>query len=324
MANIKFSQFTTNAGIDGTPSAPAGSGNSFLVGFDTTANSNNRWSFPQIVAGLISVTSTPYSIYSSDGTISNITRTVTIDSSSSSGELKFVGGSVAAGANYVKFYDTQINLNNGAIQTSNSGSSGFSIFSYGSAFRKNYLSLYGANGGYLNASVAGYWTISNTTGDAYGIDARLGIIGKHNDNTSYALRVQNSDSTDIFHVSNDTTTTVEKNIVIKGQAYTELHTGAVIASINWNDGNVQEITLAVGTVTFNPSNPKAGATYILKITQPGGGGAGAITWGSGVKWAGGSPPTLTSGSSAIDIVTLICTDATGQGVYYANATLNFS
>jgi len=329
MANIKFSQFTTNAGIDGTPSVPAGSGNSFLVGFDTTANSNNRWSFPQIVAGLISVTSTPYSIYSSDGTISNITRTVTIDSSSSSGELKFVGGSVTAGANYVKFYDTQINLNNGAIQTSNSASSGFSIFSYGSAFRKNYLSLYGANGGYLSASVAGYWTISDafppsSGGDAYGIDARLGIIGKHNDNTSYALRVQNSDSTDIFHVSNDTTTTVEKNIVIKGQAYTELHTGAAIASINWNDGNVQETTLAVGTVTFNPSNPKAGATYILKITQPGGGGAGAITWGSGVKWAGGSPPTLTSGSSAIDIVTLICTDATGQGVYYANATLNFS
>ena len=118
--------------------------------------------------------------------------------------------------------------------------------------------------------------------------------------------------------------TIVKNLIIQGQAYTELHTGAAIASINWDDGNVQEITLAVATVTFNPSNPKAGATYILKITQPGGGGAGAITWGSGVKWAGGSPPTLTSGSSAVDIVTLICTDATGQGVYYANATLNFS
>jgi hypothetical protein len=307
---VKFSQFTTQTGTLDTSTK--------IVGYDNTSGLTNvQFSLATLKANLDN-------IYTSDGTISNITRTVTIDSSSSSGELKFVGGSVTAGANYVYFYDTKINLSNGAVQTSNSASSGFSIFSYGSALRKNYLSLYGANGGYLSASVAGYWTISDTTGDAYGIDARLGVIGKHNDNTSYALRVQNSDSTDIFHVSNDTTTTVEKNLVIKGQAYTELHTGAAIASISWDDGNVQEITLAVGTVTFNPSNPKAGATYILKITQPGGGGAGAITWGSGVKWAGGSPPTLTSGSSAVDIITLICTDATGQGVYYANATLNFS
>ena len=314
---VKFSQFTTQTGTLDTSTK--------IVGYDNTSGLTNvQFSLATLKANLDN-------IYTSDGTISNITRTVTIDSSSSSGELKFVGGSVTAGANYVYFYDTKINLSNGAVQTSNSQSSGFSIFSYGSALRKNYLSLYGTNGGYLSASVAGYWTISDDLpispspgGDSYSIDARLGIVGKHNDNTSYALRVQNSDSTDIFHVSNDTTTTVEKNLVIKGQAYTELHTGAAIASISWDDGNVQEITLAVGTVTFNPSNPKAGATYILKITQPGGGGGGAITWGSGVKWAGGSPPILTSGSSAVDIVTLICTDATGQGVYYANATLNFS
>ena len=163
------------------------------------------------------------------------------------------------------------------IRWSSSASSGFSIFSYGSALRKNYLSLYGTNGGYLNASVAGYWTISDTTGDAYGIDARLGIVGKHNDNTSYALRVQNSDSTDIFHVSNDTTTTVEKNLVIKGQAYTELHTGATIDGIDWDSGNVQEVTLPSGSSDFDPSNAKAGATYILKITQPSG-GDGTINW----------------------------------------------
>ena len=329
MANIKFSQFTTNAGIDGAPSVPAGSGNSFLVGFDTTANSNNRWSFPQIVAGLISNTSTPYSIYSSDGTISNITRTVTIDSSSSSGELKFVGGSVTAGANYVKFYDTQINLANGAIQTSNSASSGFSIFSYGSALRKNYLSLYGANGGYLSASVAGYWTISDafppsSGGDAYGIDARLGIIGKHNDNTSYALRVQNSDSTDIFHVSNDTTTTVEKNLVIKGQAYTELNSLSNTLTVSWNDSNVQTISGLTGAYTFTPTNPKAGATYILSLVQ-----TGTVTpnWNNLIKWAAPDsnavPPTL-SGAGKTDVITLICYNASGAGAYYGSITKDLS
>ena len=311
---VKFSQFTTRTGtLDAS---------TMIVGYDDPSGTKTN-----VEISLATLKANLDNIYTSDGTISNITRTVTIDSSSSSGELKFVGGSVTAGANYVKFYDTQINLNNGAVQTSSSASSGFSIFSYGSALRKNYLSLYGTNGGYLNASVAGYWTISDTTGDAYGIDARLGIVGKHNDNTSYALRVQNSDSTDIFHVSNDTTTTVEKNLVIKGQAYTELHTGATIDGIDWDSGNVQEVTLPAGSSDFDPSNAKAGATYILKITQPSG-GDGTINWdnigAANIKWPGGTEPTLTATNAAIDIVTLICTDATGQGVYYANATLNFS
>ena len=72
---------------------------------------------------------------------------------------------------------------------------------------------------------------------------------------------------------------------------------------------------------------KAGATYILKITQPSGGN-GTINWdnigAANIKWPGGTEPTLTATNAAIDIVTLICTSATGQGVYYANATLNFS
>ncbi len=121
--------------------------------------------------------------------------------------------------------------------------------------------------------------------------------------------------------------TVQKNVIIQGQGYSELHTGADISSIDWNLGNVQEITLASGEANFDPSNAKAGATYILKITQPSGGN-GTINWdnigAANIKWPGGTEPTLTATNAAIDIVTLICTSATGQGVYYANATLNFS
>jgi len=121
--------------------------------------------------------------------------------------------------------------------------------------------------------------------------------------------------------------TVQKNVIIQGQGYSELHTGADISSIDWNLGNVQEITLASGEADFDPSNAKAGATYILKITQPSGGN-GTINWdnigAANIKWPGGTEPTLTATNAAIDIVTLICTSATGQGIYYANATLNFS
>ncbi len=49
-----------------------------------------------------------------------------------------------------------------------------------------------------------------------------------------------------------------------------------------------------GAVTFSVSNvPASGTTasFILDLTN---GGVGAITWWSGVKWAGGTAPTLTS------------------------------
>lgn len=119
--------------------------------------------------------------------------------------------------------------------------------------------------------------------------------------------------------------TLRSSLKVTGQAYTELHTGANIDGINWDNGNVQEVTLASSESDFEPENPKAGATYILKITQPSG-GDGTINWdnigASNIKWPGGTQPTLTATNAAVDIVTLICTSSTGQGVYYANATLN--
>ena len=122
--------------------------------------------------------------------------------------------------------------------------------------------------------------------------------------------------------------TFERNVVIKGQAYTELHTGATPADPDWDDGNVQEMTLASLDQDFDPSNSKAGATYILKIKQPSSGAAGTINWNAAsatVKWPAGTPPTLSTANNAEDIVTLICVvGAVSGGTYYGNATLNFS
>ena len=150
-----------------------------------------------------------------------------------------------------------------------------------------------------------YGTAGTTTTEIY-VDASSNVgIG---DNTTL---------TEKLHVSG--------NAVITGQAYTELHTGADIDDVDWNNSNVQEITLPAGTTDFTPSNPKAGATYILKLTQPGT-ADGLVNWdaigASNIKWPGGTEPTLTASAGAIDIITLICTDATGAGVYYASATLN--
>ena len=70
----------------------------------------------------------------------------------------------------------------------------------------------------------------------------------------------------------------------------------------------------------NP-NPKAGATYILIITQ----GATPVTvdWNSLVKWPGGTAPTLSSVTGKIDVITLICYDE-GNNYYYGSATLDLA
>lgn len=74
-------------------------------------------------------------------------------------------------------------------------------------------------------------------------------------------------------------------------------------AINVSSASVFTKTIT-GATTFSVSNvPSAGnvATFVLELTN---GGAGAITWWTGVKWPGGTPPTLTaSGKDALGFYT---------------------
>ena len=149
------------------------------------------------------------------------------------------------------------------------------------------------------------------------ITARLHVKGSGLTNTTHALKVQNSDGTDMFSLRDDG---VAK---YTGQVYTELHdTTNATLTVNWNDGNIQELTSLTGSLTFTPSNPKAGATYILTLAQT---GTVTATW-TGVKWPADTPPTL-SGAGKTDVITLICYDEaanSGAGAYYGASTLNFT
>ncbi len=185
--------------------------------------------------------------------------------------------------------------------------------------QRGYMNVPWENIALNNLTMSGARTYQMDIGNGQGFD--LTFFNNFTGNTSKVI-FNNSGGVQIAE-----NLTIVKNLIIQGQAYTELHTGATIDGIDWDSGNVQEVTLPAGSSDFDPSNAKAGATYILKITQPSG-GDGIINWDNigtaNIKWPGGTEPTLTATNAAIDIVTLICTDATGQGVYYANATLNFS
>ena len=114
--------------------------------------------------------------------------------------------------------------------------------------------------------------------------------------------------------------TLNTSLKITGQAYTELNVQATSdLTFNWNDGNIQSTTGLTGSHTFTATNPKAGATYIITLTQT---GSVTATW-TGVKWPGGTAPTL-SGANKTDVITLICYDATDAGLYYGAATLDLS
>ena len=130
-----------------------------------------------------------------------------------------------------------------------------------------------------------------------------------------------SETTPDFEVVGSGESTLNTNLKITGQAYTEQHDSlAGNATVNWNDSNVQYIQLASGANTFSGLNPKDGATYILQIKQPSSGAAGTITWGANVKWPAATAPTLTTTNDYIDIVTLIYNGTTTH--YYASATLD--
>ena len=81
--------------------------------------------------------------------------------------------------------------------------------------------------------------------------------------------------------------------VAKATEYTETQTAISASNIDLSTGNYFTKTIS-GTTTFTISNTASSGTvnsFILDLTN---GGSATVTWWSGVKWAGGTAPTLTS------------------------------
>ncbi len=70
--------------------------------------------------------------------------------------------------------------------------------------------------------------------------------------------------------------------------------------------SISDITLTnTCAITFPATT--AGASFTLVLRQDGTGGR-TVTWPSGLKWASGTAPTLTSTASAVDVFTFLCTN----------------
>ena len=97
------------------------------------------------------------------------------------------------------------------------------------------------------------------------------------------------------------------------QAYSDLNTltDAVNISTNCANGNVHEITLEGNRTLDNPTNLKAGATYLWMFTQDGV-GSRTLAYGTVFKFPGGTAPTLSTAIGAVDILSGV---SDGTNVY---------
>ncbi|MCH2038698.1 MAG: DUF2793 domain-containing protein [Rickettsiales bacterium] len=98
-------------------------------------------------------------------------------------------------------------------------------------------------------------------------------------------------------------------------------TGAV--TIDYNDGNICELTLTGNITSLTINNPPATAkagnmTLILKQDAT---GSRTVSWPAALKWVGGVEPTLSTAANAIDIISLTTTDA--GSTYFATSLLDF-
>lgn len=78
--------------------------------------------------------------------------------------------------------------------------------------------------------------------------------------------------------------------------------GAGTATLTLNTSNIHAITMPAGNITIAISNDGVGQIFTIEILQDGT-GSRTVTWFSGIKWAGGSVPTLTTTASKVDIFT---------------------
>jgi len=93
------------------------------------------------------------------------------------------------------------------------------------------------------------------------------------------------------------------------QTYTPSAAGT--ATLDLSLGDQHYITMPAGNITIALSNDTNNQIFLVSILQDGT-GSRTVTWFTTIRWAGGSPPTLTTTASKRDVFGFI---RTGSGTY---------
>lgn len=92
------------------------------------------------------------------------------------------------------------------------------------------------------------------------------------------------------------------------------------ATITWNAANGfnARVTLGGSGRTLTITNPVAGATYTIVITQDATGSRTITTWPTGIRWPNGTAPTLTATANAVNIVSFYYNGTNFFGTFQPN------
>jgi hypothetical protein len=166
-----------------------------------------------------------------------------------------------------------------------------------------------------------------TSGTVATLNSTTGTIGTLNSTTGTIGNFTTTLTGDVTISTGSATVGTRVAVLNTAQQYSRAHNFAATAltitsgTVPWNLAENQVATLEVTTnSTMNtPTNPQAGSTYVMIVTQ-GTGGSNTLSFSTAYKFVGGSAPVLSTGSAQVDVLSFVSNGT----VLYGVASQNFS
>jgi hypothetical protein len=166
-----------------------------------------------------------------------------------------------------------------------------------------------------------------TSGTIATLNSTTGTIGTLNSTTGTIGNFTTTLTGDVTISTGSATVGTRVAVLNTAQQYSRAHNFAATAltitsgTVPWNLAENQVATLEVTTnSTMNtPTNPQAGSTYVMIVTQ-GTGGSNTLSFSTAYKFVGGSAPVLSTGSAQVDVLSFVSNGT----VLYGVASQNFS
>lgn len=168
--------------------------------------------------------------------------------------------------------------------------------------------------------------INSSTGTYSGaINSTLGTISTLNSTTGTIGNFTTTLTGDVTISTGSATVGTRVAVLNTAQQYTRAHNFAATAltitsgTIPWDLSQNQVATLTVTTnSTMNtPTNPQAGSTYVMIVTQ-GTGGSNTLSFSTAYKFPGGTAPVLSTGSAQVDVLSFVSNGTVLYGVASQN------
>jgi len=177
-----------------------------------------------------------------------------------------------------------------------SGISGYSGYSGLSGYSgTNGLSGYSGISGYSGSGISGYSGASGISG----FSGYSGTIGSTTGSGAVVLQTTPSITTPVITGYTETAPAITNS--------------STAVTLSLSSGTVLSYTLT-GNCTFTMPTATSGTSFILKLIQDGTGSRTATF--TGVKWPGGTAPTITTtASTGLDILSFVCINSVWYGTY---------